>query len=148
MYYYDIVIFHSNYYITLILFVLFVISFYFFYDHHCIRTKMVVQCLFRSLMSSINALMPSTVCSYHMTSSTWSCPMASPYRCVFPMRYAVTRLVCCMQGCRDISRYTIYRDIFYISRYAIYRDIFFGVSRYFWGVFMIKTCAEIDGKAR
>ena len=34
------------------------------------------------------------------------------------------------QGCRDISRYAMYRDIFYISRYAIYRDIFLVISRY------------------
>ena len=34
------------------------------------------------------------------------------------------------QGCRDISRYAIYRDIFYTSRYAIYRDIFLVISRY------------------
>ena len=48
----------------------------------------------------------------------------------------------------------IYRDIRYIAIFFIYRDMryiaifFFGVSQYFWGVFMIITCAEIDGKAR
>ena len=31
-----------------------------------------------------------------------------------------------VQGCRDISRYTIYRDILYLSRYAI----FFVILRY------------------
>ena len=34
------------------------------------------------------------------------------------------------QGCRDISRYAIYRDIFYVSRYAIYRDIFLVILQY------------------
>ena len=44
------------------------ITFYFFSGHNCISTKLVV-CLVR--------LMPSTVCSNPMASSTWSCPKAS-----------------------------------------------------------------------
>ena len=43
------------------------LSFYLFSGHNYISTKMVVR-LFR--------LMPSTVCSYPMVSSTWSCPKA------------------------------------------------------------------------
>ena len=44
------------------------ITFYFFSGHNCISTKMVV-CLVR--------LVPSTVCSYPMVFSTWSCRKAS-----------------------------------------------------------------------
>ena len=42
-----------------------------------------------------------------------------------------------MQGCRDISRFTMYRDILYLSRYAIY---FCHIA--------IQMCTGIDGVAR
>ena len=60
------------------------ITFYFFSGHNCISPKMAA-CLLR--------LMLSTVCSYPMVSSTWSCPKAS----MSLMCYSRSNwTVCCM----------------------------------------------------